>query len=64
MNMQLGLSLVACDSEGELPGHVIIPEINAASRDDPQRRLRVKEWCKDLAELASQDVISGFSDVR
>ncbi len=51
-----GLALHPKQEEGDLPGHVIAPEINHASYNDPDmaKRQHVKEVCKKLADLANR----------
>jgi hypothetical protein len=54
--LALGFTLEPKQEEGDLPGHVIVPEINVATYKDPdlQKRGRVKNLCKSLADLANK----------
>jgi hypothetical protein len=52
--LALGLTLQPKQEEGDLPGHVIVPEINDANDSDPVSRRRVKELCKSLMDLANK----------
>ncbi len=51
-----GLTLHPTQEEGDLPGHVIAPEINWDTYNDPDlaKRHHVKEACKKLADLANK----------
>lgn len=55
----LNLTLIPTDEPGDLPGHVISPEINLASYNDSAKRRRIKEITKRLAEIASQHIVFG-----
>jgi hypothetical protein len=52
----LGVTLEPKQEEGDLPGHVVIPEINYADYDsrDPARNERPKALCKSLTDLANK----------
>ena len=53
----LGLSLLPTQSESELPGHLIIPEINTTSYSDGTKRPKIKEAMAALAKIASRDIV-------
>jgi hypothetical protein len=53
----LGLSLVTTMEPGDLPGHMIVPEINFATYHDRAQRQRMKEWGAALAEIASRNIV-------
>lgn len=55
----LGLSLVPKQEPGDLPGHVIAPEINVGTYHDPIQKKIVKELCRKLARLANSGVVHG-----
>ncbi len=58
----LGLSLKLSESTGDLKGHVVIPEINwGGYNTDAREKEQMKEMGKNLAELASQDVLTDFT---
>src|SRR5262249_23609773 len=52
----LGVTLEPKQEEGDLPGHVVIPEINYGDYDsrDPARNERPTALCKSLADLANK----------
>ena len=56
----LGLSLVPVQEEGDLPGHVVVPELGLAAYQDPSKRERVKEINQKRAVLAGRDIIAEF----
>ena len=59
----LGLSLKLSESTGDLPGHVVIPEVNwGGYNTDAREKEQMKEMGKNLAELASKDVLTDFTD--
>jgi hypothetical protein len=60
----LGLSLRP--TPGDLPGHVVIPEINSGAyqdKTDKTKRRRIVEWNQELAKLASKDIITNFREI-
>ncbi len=58
----LGLSLKLSESIGDLPGHVVIPEVNwGGYNSNAREKEKMKEIGKNLAELASKDVLTDFT---
>jgi hypothetical protein len=56
----MGLSLLPTQEEGDLPGHVVVPELTWAAYQDPPRRRWLAEINRELAVLASRDIITEF----
>ncbi len=54
----MGLSLIRTDDAEDLPGHVVIPEINRRDCEDPQQKPRLKELGKALVDLAKRNIVS------
>lgn len=53
----LNLSLIPDEQPGDLPGHLIVPEINWVDYHDSEKKRRIKEWCFALARLASKGIV-------
>lgn len=58
--LALGLSVKPNQAEGDLPGHVLIPELGAAVLNDPSTHKWMKEVNHEMAQLASQNIITEF----
>jgi hypothetical protein len=56
----LGLTLVPTPWIGNVAGHVSIPEINTRDYNDKAKKPRIAEFNRNLAILASKDVITRF----
>ena len=54
---ELGLHLIPDQQPGDLPGHLILPEGNLKTYNDPAQKHRVKEVCKNLSDLANKGLI-------
>ena len=54
----LGLTLARTDYPGDLPGHVVIPEINRQDYEDRQKKPRLKEYGKVLVDLARKHIVT------
>jgi hypothetical protein len=54
--LALGLTLIPKEGPGDLPGHMIMPEINLATYNDREKKPAIKEWCRSLAKLAAKDI--------
>jgi len=52
----LGLTLKPTPGTGDLPGHVVVPEINTGAYKDKAQKARLSELCLRLAEVASRDI--------
>jgi hypothetical protein len=61
--MDLGLTLQPKQEEGDLPGHLIVPEINVNTYNDPAQRHRVKKLCRDLTVLVNRAGVTFRPDV-
>jgi hypothetical protein len=59
--LALGLSVQPIEDEGDLPGHVVIPELTAAVTRDPSKRIWMTEINHKLAELASKNIVTEFA---
>jgi hypothetical protein len=55
---QLGLSLNATYDDEDLPGHVVIPELNCSNSES--KRQECKEIYLRLAKLAQLNVVADF----
>ena len=51
-----GLTLVADQQPGDLPGHLITPEINIHTYSNSHTRPRIKEVCRALTRIANQNI--------
>jgi hypothetical protein len=56
--LDLGLTLQPKQDGDDLPGHVIVPEINVETYNDPIRRTKVKELCRALTTLANRSGVT------
>jgi hypothetical protein len=61
--LALGLSLLPIQEEGDLPGHVVVPELRLAAYQDSSKREWVKETNQKLAVLAGRDLITEFQQI-
>ncbi len=55
---ELGLSLDRTNNPDDLPGHVVIPEINFQDYEDPRQKPRLKELGKALVDLARHNIVA------
>jgi hypothetical protein len=55
---QMGLSLIRTNDPDDLPGHVVIPEINFQDYKDPRQKPRLKELGKALVDLARHNIVA------
>jgi hypothetical protein len=56
----LGLTVKLDQQEGDLPGHVLIPELAAAGLDDSPTCNWMKEINYEMAKLASKNIVTEF----
>ncbi len=61
--LNLGLTLQPKQEADDLPGHVIVPEINKPAYDDRARNPKVKEFCRHLTELSNRDGATFIPDL-
>jgi hypothetical protein len=55
----IGLSIVATSDKEDLPGHVIIPQINHIDYIGKSGKRRIKEWIETLVNVGSKNVVLG-----
>ena len=53
----LGMTLARTNKTGDLPGHVVVPELNIRDYEKKQLKQRLKECGKRLADLAWKNVV-------
>jgi len=58
----LGLTLVVSQQQGDLPGHLVIPELSWQHYEDKSKQKNIKELNHKLAILASSNIICNFGD--
>lgn len=56
---ELELSVIETPELSDLPGHLSVPEINFQDYCDPNKKPKLKELGKILADLAAQNLIIG-----
>jgi hypothetical protein len=55
----MGLTLKRVMRDGDLPGHVVVPEMNYADYQDKNRKGRIKEAASSLVTLGLRNIVFG-----